>query len=250
MNSTNDDDKNDTVFVSKEAMRRIISDIKQIKTSPLTEHGIYYEHDETDMLFGKALIIGPSDTPYENGFYLFKIRFPPNYPYSPPKLTFCTSDGGATRFNPNLYCSGKVCLSILNTWQGDQWTSCQTLSSVLLAVCTVFNSEPLLNEPGILRSNPDFEPYTEIIKYKNIEVAIFRILETVKDASYEFSLFGDIIREHYQKSKDKIRERIEEEMKKRGDNGVVSSGRVYNTNIYRLQTFVHYKPLLKVLDTY
>jgi len=27
--------------------------------------------------------------------------------------------GGSVRFNPNLYASGKVCLSILGTWSGE-----------------------------------------------------------------------------------------------------------------------------------
>jgi hypothetical protein len=61
-------------FISKDAMRRIISDIKEIRANPLTAHGIYYEHDDTDMLKGKALIIGPQGTPYADGFYFFKFH--------------------------------------------------------------------------------------------------------------------------------------------------------------------------------
>ena len=33
------------------------------------------------------------------------------------KLTYLTNDGN-TRFHPNLYRNGKVCLSVLNTWRG------------------------------------------------------------------------------------------------------------------------------------
>ena len=61
-------------FVSKDTMRRIISDIKEIRANPLTAHGIYYEHDDSEILKGKALIIGPADTPYADGFYLFKLK--------------------------------------------------------------------------------------------------------------------------------------------------------------------------------
>ena len=100
------------IAISKEALRRIVSDLKELSKSPLTSHGIYYEHDETDVLKGRALIIGPQNTPYEDGFYLFKFMFPANYPHAPPVVTFCSNDG-LTRFNPNLYRSGKVCLSIL-----------------------------------------------------------------------------------------------------------------------------------------
>ena len=165
-------------FVTKDTMRRIISDVKELRKNPLISHGIYYEHDETDMLKGKALIIGPADTPYADGFYLFKISFPVNYPYEPPKVQYCTNDGN-TRFNPNLYRCGKVCLSILNTWQGEKWSGCQTISSVLLAMCTILNNEPLLNEPGVCKTHRDFEAYNAIIQYKNIEVAIFGMLASV-----------------------------------------------------------------------
>jgi len=45
------------------------------------------------MLKGNALIIGPPDTPYEGGYYLFKFIFPSDYPFSPPKITYHTNDG-------------------------------------------------------------------------------------------------------------------------------------------------------------
>lgn len=213
-------------YVKKDALRRIISDIKELRKNPLTGHGIHYEHDETDMLKGRALIIGPADTPYADGFYLFKFQFPANYPHEPPKVEFCTGDG-YTRFNPNLYRTGKVCLSILNTWKGEPWSGCQTISSVLLAICTVLNDEPLLNEPGITKSHRDFDSYNAILKYKNIEVAIFGILSgvyaTTNDVSgviiasasgsastSDFVVFGEIMREHFRLNKEKIRQRIED----------------------------------------
>jgi ubiquitin-conjugating enzyme E2 Z len=202
-------------YVEKDTLRRIISDVREIRKNPLTAHGIHYEHDETDMMHGKALIIGPSETPYADGFYLFKIKFPTNYPHAPPTVDFCTSDG-YTRFNPNLYRSGKVCLSILNTWRGEPWSGCQTLSSVLLAICTVLNAEPLLNEPGVLKIHVDFDKYNAILQYKNIEVAIFGVLQKVEEQqeAYEFAMFGPIMREHFLSVKEKIRQKVAAEAEK------------------------------------
>ena len=40
------------------------------------------------------------------------------YPEVPPKVQLITTGMGAVRFNPNLYNCGKVCLSLLGTWQG------------------------------------------------------------------------------------------------------------------------------------
>jgi len=230
-------------FVSKETMRRIIFDIKELRKNPLTDHGIYYEHDQTDMLRGNAMVIGSSDTPYADGFYLFKFIFPTNYPHSPPVVTFCTSDG-ITRFNPNLYRTGKVCLSILNTWQGETWSGCQTISSVLLALCTTLNNKPLLNEPGITKSHFDFHNYNEIIKYKNIKVAIFDMMDNIKDHKHEFIFFADSMREHFQKTKEKIRQRIETEIKER------TSERTYRVDMYKMVIKTNYTELLLRLETY
>jgi len=67
------------------------------------------------------LIIGPADTPYANGCFLFDIFLPTNYPSAPPTVHFLTTGGGRIRFNPNLYECGKVCLSLLGTWSGPSW---------------------------------------------------------------------------------------------------------------------------------
>ena len=82
-----------SVVISRECIKRLINDIKQINNEPLCDQGIYYKHDEEDMLKGYALIVGPKNTPYENGFYFFELKFPSDYPFSPPKLTYLTQDG-------------------------------------------------------------------------------------------------------------------------------------------------------------
>jgi ubiquitin-conjugating enzyme E2 Z len=151
------------VVITKETIRRLLKDVKEMMTNPLTDNGIYYIHDDEDMLKGYALIIGPSETPYFGGNYLFELNFPTDYPHSPPKVTFCTN-GDGVRFNPNLYTSGKVCISLLNTWRGEQWTSCQTISTVLLNLCTLLNNEPFLNEPGVTKTHHDFAKYNKIIE--------------------------------------------------------------------------------------
>tara|TARA_B100001057_G_scaffold375253_1_gene380020 strand:+ start:914 stop:1510 length:597 start_codon:yes stop_codon:yes gene_type:complete len=108
------------------------------------------------------------------GFYVFDFKFPVDYPHRPPVATFRTVDARhRTRFNPNCYRNGKVCLSVLNTWQGDQWTGCQTISSVLLAIKAnvLAVAHPLLNEPGVGKNHSDFENYHAIVAFKNLEVA-------------------------------------------------------------------------------
>lgn len=74
-----------------------------------------------------ALIEGPGDTPYDGGLFHFILFVKPSYPHEPPLARFMTTDHGRVRFNPQFYTSGKVCLSILNTWPGPGWNPAFTL---------------------------------------------------------------------------------------------------------------------------
>ena len=55
------------------SIKRIIKDVTQLIKEPLTSQGIYYIHDEENIYSGYALIIGPKDTLYQYGFYMFKV---------------------------------------------------------------------------------------------------------------------------------------------------------------------------------
>ena len=79
-------------------MKRLVRDVNDIMKNPLHDNGIYYIHDETDMLSGTALIIGPENTPYFGGYYFFSFKFTTQYPYMPPIVTYCTN-GEKIRFN-------------------------------------------------------------------------------------------------------------------------------------------------------
>lgn len=93
------------------------------------------------------MMIGPEGTPYAHCPLLFQFEFPADYPFSSPSVTFKTSDG-ATRFHPNLYVEGKVCLSILGTWSGPKWGAVMTISTVLMSIQSLLEPNPIVNEPG------------------------------------------------------------------------------------------------------
>ena len=202
--ASNNEIVNKKKFVSRDTQRRLIRDISSLYKNPLNDQGIYYIHDDDDILKGYAMIYGPEGTPYENGVYLFEFHFPSNYPVNPPKVIFLNRDG-KTRFNPNLYRSGKVCLSILNTWRGEGWTSCQTIRSVLLTLVTVLNENPLLNEPGVTENHVDFEKYNQIIKYKNISFSFLEVATNYYIPA-QFLIFKSYIQNIVEKCKDEILE--------------------------------------------
>ena len=223
-------------FITAQTQRRLISDITNIYKNPLNEQGIFYIHDDENMLQGHAMIIGPKDTPYEDGMF-FKFYFPYDYPINPPKVVFLNSDG-KTRFNPNLYKNGKVCPSILNTWRGEGWTSCQTIRSVLLTLVTVLNEKPLLNEPGIKETHHDFNKYNQIIQYVNIEYSILGILSGVVDITNSIP-FMNFAKEHIIKKKDIILDRLDKLLVKYNERIPLS------TQVYGMSKVINYKKLHK-----
>lgn len=127
------------------ASRRLPRELARV--SDLSNVGIYYKQDPHILNKGMALIIGPSDSIYANCLLFFRFEFPHDYPFVPPKVEFLTTDG-STRFHPNLYTDGKVCLSILGTFSGPSWQSTMSLSMVLLSLKALLDNNPLRHEPG------------------------------------------------------------------------------------------------------
>ena len=217
--------------IQKETIQRLLKDVRQIIRHPLTDNGIYYTHDENNMLNGYALIVGPENTPYFGGYYFFHFDFPYDYPFSPPKVTFMTNDG-YTRFNPNLYKCGKVCVSILNTWSGEKWSSCQTLNSVLLTLCSLLNDSPLENEPGQTKTSRDFVPYQKSIEFSNIQFAVYDLLHPSKKLIPDpFNTFYPIMKQLFFKNYDKLMEFVES---KKEENGIQT------VSIYGMRTYINY----------
>jgi ubiquitin-protein ligase len=195
--------------IPKDTLIRLLRDVKTLMKNPLTDNGIFYVHDDVEVLKGYAMIVGPKDTPYFGGYYLFSLNYPTDYPHTPPKVTYHTN-GDGIRFNPNLYKCGKVCISLLNTWRGEQWTSCQTISSVLLTLCTLLCKDPLLNEPGINNAHKDFHTYSRIIEYKNIEIAYLHMINKDERVfSTQFDVFYRYMKEYFHKNADAIAENLE-----------------------------------------
>ena len=224
----------ENIMISKETISRLISDVKSIMKNPLCDNGIYYVHDEADLLKGYAMIIGPKDTPYFGGYYLFKIKYPTDYPHSPPTVSYHTN-GDNIRFNPNLYKCGKVCVSILNTWRGEQWTSCQTISTLLLTLCTLLSNDPLLNEPGVNKQHRDFVKYTKIIEYKNIDVGILAMV-TKKSGVYSevFDMFYPIMKETFLKNAPEILSNLERKN---------NAKEILSTDLYSMKVYTNYEIL-------
>jgi ubiquitin-protein ligase len=146
--------------------KRIAKELADAQGEAMTRDGIFYWFDEADFMSGKAMIFGPKDTPYADCPLLFSFKLPTDYPFNPPSATFLTSDG-MTRFHPNLYVAGKVCLSILGTWTGPKWSAVMNLSTVLSSIQSLLEANPIVNEPSWEKytlANPKAADYAAFVR--------------------------------------------------------------------------------------
>ena len=80
-----------------------------------------------NMMEWKCLIPGKENTEWAGAYYPVKISFTNEYPAKAPKVEL-----PAAFFHPNIYPSGKVCLSILDDAKG--WKPSITIRQILVGV--------------------------------------------------------------------------------------------------------------------
>ena len=193
------------------AISRMIKEVSTIKSLlPLNwESTIWIRISKTSINVFSFFISGPKDTPYENGIFEFHTTFPSNYPNSAPKVLINTTGGGTIRFNPNLYVDGKVCLSLLGTWSGqesEKWNSkTSTFLQVLISIQSLILVEnPYFNEPGLekemhtTKGQKNSKKYNEPLLIGTIKWAIIDMIKNPPNGMEE------VIKNHFKFKKDEI----------------------------------------------
>jgi ubiquitin-protein ligase len=153
-------------------MKRMFSELKDAHKMNEEDMGVYLvQPNEDNALSLKALVIGPKDSVYEGGFFLFDITIGERFPIEPPKYAFVSPTySGNVRIHPNLYACGKVCLSILNTWGSHDWSPVSKNTSILRTIQSLLDQDPISHEPG--KFAPDAHvKYTTAVRYRNIVMA-------------------------------------------------------------------------------
>mmetsp|Transcript_6926 Transcript_6926/g.16503 ORF Transcript_6926/g.16503 Transcript_6926/m.16503 type:complete len:568 (-) Transcript_6926:195-1898(-) len=167
-----------------------------------------------DML--RVMITGPDDTPYANGCFLFDVNLPASYPQVAPKVHFLTTGGGKMRFNPNLYQCGKVCLSLLGTWQGPGWVSGEsTLLQVLVSIQSlILVPDPYFNEPGWERERGtprgaiNSKNYNRNIRRYTMEAALDNHLSAILSKTNTHPEFEEAMKKHFLEKRSLIEQEI------------------------------------------
>lgn len=72
-----------------------------------------------------AVIIGPVDTPFEDGTFRLVMHFEEQYPNKPPGVKFISE-----MFHPNVYATGELCLDILQ----NRWSPTYDVAAILTSI--------------------------------------------------------------------------------------------------------------------
>lgn len=192
------------------ARKRIAKDIHLLDKNKqeLESRGIHFYINEQD-IFSLSYLIIPKPkqdithpelkSPYTNGFFLFHLQIPHDFPLSPPEITFYPQQTLA-RLHPNYYETGKVCLSVINTWGGHDWTPSTSLLSLANVLEERFNERALCFEPGQERTcDSTLNLYNEAVRFAVYKTAILDVLQK----KYEiYDKFQPIIQAYFAKQKE------------------------------------------------
>eukprot|EP00004_Rigifila_ramosa_P020217 TRINITY_DN5235_c0_g1_i1.p1 TRINITY_DN5235_c0_g1~~TRINITY_DN5235_c0_g1_i1.p1 ORF type:complete len:912 (-),score=190.68 TRINITY_DN5235_c0_g1_i1:12-2747(-) len=136
---------------SSPAISRSVQKEYKLLRSTLTTKGISVIAFENRMDLFRAVMLGPANTPYMDGLFVFDIYLPPTYPNDAPLVHYFSFE--KEKLNPNLYTDGTVCLSLLGTWAGnsvESWNPGKSnIVQVVLSIqALVLNTFPYFNEAG------------------------------------------------------------------------------------------------------
>lgn len=133
-------------------MKAVHDEYKVLSTS--LPEGVYIRAWESNMEMIRVLIVGPLGTPYASAPFLFDFRLPEDFPRRPPVVIFHSWTHGLGKVNPNLYQNGRVCLSLLGTWESktddEGWVAgtSNIVQVVVSLLGLVLVKDPYYNEAG------------------------------------------------------------------------------------------------------
>ncbi|MED6267214.1 Ubiquitin-conjugating enzyme subunit [Ilyodon furcidens] len=168
------------------SQKALMLEMKSLQDEPVEGFKITLV-DESDMYNWEVAIFGPPNTHYEGGYFKARIKFPVDYPYSPPAFRFLTK-----MWHPNIYENGDVCISILHPPVDDpqsgelpseRWNPTQNVRTILLSVISLLN-EPNTFSPANVDASVMYRKWRDS-KGKDreyIEIIRKQVLSTKADA--------------------------------------------------------------------
>lgn len=126
------------------SIRRLQQELNELKAAPpegctadtATDDDPSYE---SQLSHWRATMTGPVGSPYEGGVFRLDIRFPSNYPFKPPEISFIT-----TIYHCNIDSLGHIDLDTLDSPRAPKMTVAKVLAA-LRALLVTPNPEAPLN---------------------------------------------------------------------------------------------------------
>uniref|UniRef100_T1IND6 Ubiquitin-conjugating enzyme E2 T n=1 Tax=Strigamia maritima TaxID=126957 RepID=T1IND6_STRMM len=114
-------------MATSQQISRIQNEIKMLQNDPPPGISCWLKDDEYSQL--EANVLGPMQTPYENGVFKLEIKIPNKYPFAPPIIQFITPI-----YHPNIDHTGRICLDLLKMPPQGGWKPSLNLMSILKSI--------------------------------------------------------------------------------------------------------------------
>lgn len=119
------------------SLKRLAKEISNYSVNP---HPFVAIFPCADMQLWKMLLLGPKDTPYENGLFLLYAQFPADYPFRAPTVRFITRI-----YHCNMNSQGRICHSIFDRNYSPAVNFRQIIDAVYGLILTPEPEDPLDN---------------------------------------------------------------------------------------------------------
>lgn len=117
--------------------------------------GVYASPVADNVMTWNAVIIGPADTPFEDGTFRLALQFDEQYPNKPPSVRFVSE-----MFHPNVYATGELCLDILQ----NRWSPTYDVAAILTSIQSLLNDPNTASPANVEASNLYKEHRNQYVK--------------------------------------------------------------------------------------
>ncbi|EEQ41796.1 putative ubiquitin-conjugating enzyme E2 [Clavispora lusitaniae] len=145
---------------------------RQFKDLTDPKKGIPSFHIELDddniFLWNIGIMVLNKESMYHGGYFKGQMRFPSDFPFSPPTFRFTPAI-----YHPNVYRDGRLCISILHQGgdptsdepDSETWSPAQTVESVLISIVSLLE-DPNVNSPANIDASVELRKNPEAYKKK------------------------------------------------------------------------------------
>ena len=171
---------------TSEGLNRLSGEYRRISRQPIPDLGCSVGlYQENDLYRWKSTFMGPKDSPYTGGMFIFELIFPKDYTNNPPQINFLTPI-----YHPNV-CPyknslGSVCPNFIKYW--DPSTTPRNLLVKLYSIFYKVNPESAFDKEianEYLNNRPLYESKVKFFtkKYANA----YNLVKDKSDNDWNFS---------------------------------------------------------------